>query len=80
MRRTAPSGGLEPVADAGSGGHSVFAAALLGVLQENNEIVEAQALFAPVRKATVLNADQTPVYSDIRLAGHDGGDFIFAPK
>ena len=43
-------------------------------------IVEAQALFAPVRKTVVLNADQTPVYSDIRLAGHDGGDFIFAPK
>ncbi len=68
------------MADAGSGGHSVFAAALLGALRENSEIVEAQALFAPVRKTVVLNADQTPVYSDIRLAGHDGGDFIFAPK
>ena len=79
-RTALASGGLEPVADAGSGGHSVFAAALLGVLRENTETVEAQALFAPVRKAVVLNADQTPVYSDIRLAGHDGGDFIFAPK
>jgi len=28
----------------------------------------------------VLNANQTPVYSDIRLAGHDGDDFIFSPK
>ena len=50
------------------------------MLQENTEIVEATVLFAPVRKKVVLNADQTPVYSDIRLAGHDGGDFIFAPK
>ena len=79
-RTALASGGLEPVADAGSGGHSVFAAALLNVLRENSEIVEAQALFAPVRKSVVLNANQTPVYSDIRMAGHDGGDFIFAPK
>ena len=50
------------------------------MLRENSETVEAQALFAPVRKAVVLNADQTPAYSDIRLAGHDGGDFIFSPK
>ncbi|MDA0231378.1 MAG: caspase family protein [Proteobacteria bacterium] len=79
-RTALASGGLEPVADAGSGGHSVFAAALLGALQENTEIIEANELFAPVRKSVVLNANQTPIYSDIRLAGHDGGDFIFAPK
>jgi hypothetical protein len=79
-RAALASGGLEPVADAGSGGHSVFAAALLQALRDNTEIIEAQALFVPVRKSVVLNANQTPVYSDIRLAGHDGGDFIFAPK
>ena len=79
-RTALASGGLEPVADAGSGGHSVFAAALLQALRDNTEIIEAQVLFAPVRKSVVLNANQTPVYSDIRLAGHDGGDFIFAPK
>ena len=74
------SGGLESVADAGSGGHSVFAAALLDVLQENSEIIAAHEGFAPVCKSVVLNANQTPLYSDIYLAGHDGGDFIFAPK
>ena len=79
-RTALASGGLEPVADSGGGDHSVFAAALLGALRENSEMVEAQALFAPVRKKVVLNANQTPVYSDIRLAGHDGGDFVFAPK
>jgi len=79
-RTALASGGLEPVVDSGSGGHSVFAAALLSVLEENGEIIEAQELFAPVRKKVVLNANQTPVYSDIRLAGHDGGDFIFAPR
>jgi hypothetical protein len=25
----------------------------------------------------MLNSDQTPEYSDIRKAGHDGGDFLF---
>jgi len=40
-RTALASGGLEPVADAGSGGHSVFAAALLGALRENSEIIEA---------------------------------------
>jgi hypothetical protein len=79
-RTALASGGLEPVADAGSGGHSVFATALLAALKENSEIVEAQELFAPVRRSVVLNANQTPVYSDIRLAGHDGGDFVFAPR
>jgi hypothetical protein len=79
-RTALASGGLEPVADSGSGGHSVFAAALLSALRENTEIVEAQALFAPVRKKVVLNANQTPVYTDIRLAGHEGGDFVFAPR
>ena len=68
------------MADAGAGGQSVFAAALLSALEEISEIIEAQELFAPVRKAVVLNATQTPVYSDIRLAGHDGGDFIISQK
>ena len=79
-RTALASGGLEPVADSGSDGHSVFARALLSALRENSKIVEAQALFALARKTVVLNTDQTPVYSDIRMAGHDGGDFIFAPK
>jgi len=28
----------------------------------------------------VLNADQTPEYSDVRLAGHECGDFVFVPR
>jgi hypothetical protein len=27
----------------------------------------------------MLNSDQTPQYSDIRRAGHEGGEFIFVP-
>ena len=46
-------------------------------MRENSENIETQALLAPVRKRAILNADQTPVYSDIRLAGYDGGEFIY---
>jgi uncharacterized caspase-like protein len=79
-RTVLSSGGLEPVADSGGSGHSVFASALLSVLRENTEIVEAQGLFDPVRQRVVLNANQTPQYSDVRLAGHEGGDFVFVPQ
>jgi len=28
----------------------------------------------------LLNAQQTPQYSDVRQAGHDGGDFLFVRR
>jgi len=37
-------------------------------------------MFERVRQTVVLNADQTPEYSDIRKAGHEGGDFLFVRK
>lgn len=79
-RTVLTSGGLEPVADAGSGGHSIFAAAFLAALQENTGIMDAETFFEKVRKPVVLAAQQTPEYSNLRSAGHDGGDFIFVRK
>ena len=76
-RTVLTSGGLEPVADSGGSGHSVFAKAFLDVLAENKAVLEAQRLFGAVRKKVVVNADQTPQYADVRRAGHDGGDFLF---
>lgn len=73
------SGGLEPVVDGGSEGHSVFASAFLKSLRDNDEVMEGQTLFREVRRQVVLNADQTPEYSDMRKAGHEGGDFLFVP-
>jgi uncharacterized caspase-like protein len=73
------SGGLEPVVDSGGGGHSVFAKAFLSALRDNAEVLEAQILFNRVSRPVVLNARQTPRYSDVRQAGHDGGDFLFVP-
>ena len=74
------SGGLEPVADSGGGQHSVFAAQFLNALQSNEGVLDGTQLFEKVRQSVVLNADQTPEYSDIRRAGHEGGDFLFVRK
>ncbi|NKB59679.1 MAG: hypothetical protein GKS00_25450 [Alphaproteobacteria bacterium] len=74
------SGGLEPVADSGGGKHSVFAAQFLKALRSNEGVLDGTKLFETVRQNVVLNADQTPEYSDIRRAGHEGGDFLFVRK
>lgn len=72
------SGGLEPVTDSGGGDHSVFAKALLDALRENSGVLLGSELFSRIRRPIMLNAEQTPEYGDIRFAGHEGGDFIFA--
>jgi len=77
-RTVMASGGLEPVADeGGKGSHSVFASALIETLNENQGILDGTLLFSQIRRPVMVNADQTPEYSDIRKAGHDGGDFLF---
>ena len=73
------SGGLEPVLDGGGGDHSVFTRAFLTALRESDEVLDGNQLFTSVRGAVIVNALQTPEYSDIQLAGHDGGDFLFVP-
>jgi uncharacterized caspase-like protein len=79
-RTVMASGGIEPVADrGGKGEHSVFASALIEALSENEGVLDATLLFSKIRRPVMLNADQTPEYSDIRKAGHDGGDFLFVP-
>ena len=58
----------------------VFAAQFLNALQSNEGVLDGTQLFEKVRQSVVLNADQTPEYSDIRRAGHEGGDFLFVRK
>jgi hypothetical protein len=75
------SGGLEPVSDSGgTRGHSVFASAFLEALRGNETVIDGSAVFSRVRRPVMTNADQIPEYSDIRKAGHDGGDFLFVPR
>ena len=76
-RTVLTSGGLEPVLDSAGGDHSVFAKALLNALKGNNSVIDGTALFGEIRRPVMLNAPQTPQYSDIRFAGHEGGDFLF---
>jgi TPR repeat protein len=72
------SGGFEPVADGGGGGHSVFARAFLDALEAANDKVNSGTeMFLSMRRQVMLGAEQTPEYGDIRLAGHQGGDFLF---
>jgi ankyrin repeat protein len=75
------SGGLEPVIDSGGKGlHSVFASAFLDTLSENKGIMDGTLFFNKLRRQVMLNSDQTPEYSDIRKAGHEGGEFLFVRK
>jgi uncharacterized caspase-like protein len=76
-RTVLTSGGLEPVADSGGGEHSVFAKAFLAALQDNQDVLDGQQLFSLIRRPVILNAAQTPEYTDMRYAGHEGGDFLF---
>ncbi|MEQ9640442.1 MAG: caspase family protein [Alphaproteobacteria bacterium] len=79
-RTALSSGGVEPVSDAGPGGHSVFADAFLAALRENRDVLDGQALFQRLKQRVVANAQQTPQYADVRDASHDGGDFLFVPR
>ena len=74
------SGGIEPVADSADGRHSPFAKAFLQVLQENPSVIDGTELFSQMRRPVMLSANQTPEFSDVRNAGHDGGDFLFVKR
>ncbi|MEE8432215.1 MAG: caspase family protein [Candidatus Desulfatibia sp.] len=52
----------------------------IDALNENQGILDATLLFSQIRRPVMVNTDQTPEYSDIRKAGHDGGDFLFVPR
>ena len=73
------SGGLEPVED-GKGKHSPFARAFLQALNDNEGVFDGTKLFNTIRRPVMVSANQTPQYSDVRRAGHDGGDFLFVKR
>jgi hypothetical protein len=84
-RTALTSGGLEPVLDAGGGGHSVFARAFLDVLAQNHDVLEGQRLFQELSARVTYAAqnyqfEQLPQYAPIKFAGHEAGDFFLVPK
>ena len=80
VRVVLTSGGLEPVVDGGGGNHSVFAKAVLEALRANKGQMRGTELALQIRRPVMLAANQTPDYSDLRFAGHEGGDFVFAAQ
>jgi len=84
-RTALSSGGIQPVLDAGGGGNSVFARALLDVLRENDDILEGMRLYREVSArvayaSQALGLDQVPEYAPVKFAGHESGDFFFVPR
>jgi formylglycine-generating enzyme required for sulfatase activity/uncharacterized caspase-like protein len=73
------SGGDEPVADGGSGIHSIFADALLrGLRQIDKAQFTARELFNEyIEESVAGRASQTPEYDPLRNSGHEAGDFVF---
>jgi Caspase domain/Sel1 repeat len=84
-RTALTSGGVAPVLDAGAGNHSIFAKALLNVLEENAGVVEGQRLHQEIvtsvsYAAGSFNVEQVPEYAPIKSAGHEAGDFFFVAR
>jgi hypothetical protein len=82
------SGMLAPVLDdegaAGKSKHSLFAKALLEVLDEARGMMTGDGLYTAVHARVVYRSqkmkfDQAPFYTGLAHAGHEGGDFLFVP-
>lgn len=78
------SGGVAPVQDGGGGKHSVFAKALLDVLDRNETVLEGRLAHALVSQSVITDSqaiqfEQTPLYAPLKFTGHEGGDFLFVP-
>ncbi len=80
-RKALTSGGVEPVADKGQEGHSVFTYYFLKSLSGNNEkYFDAGQLYNDLKIPVVNNSQQTPEYSPVKNTGDEGGQFIFIKK
>lgn len=84
-RQLMASGGVEPVADGGGSGHSIFAKALLDALSAMpdttftaSELFEQKVKPAVISAANALSEGQTPGFNRISRAGDEpGSEFVF---
>ncbi len=84
-RTALTSGGVQPVADAARGEHSLFAGALIVALNDNNQLLTGQRLFREIAsnmalKSATAGLQQVPEYAPIQFAGHEAGEYFFMPK
>ena len=77
-RQVITSGGLEPVADGGRDGHSLFAYYFLKALQENNrQIIDLENLFhSYVWKPVTEIGDQRPNVGRLKTPMDEDGQFV----
>jgi WD40 repeat protein len=80
-RKAMTSGGIEPVLDGGQNGHSIFSYYLLKILDNNDKkyLVSSQ-LYEGIKIPVINNSEQSPLFSAIKNAGDEGGEFIFLKK
>ena len=72
------SGNKEPVSDAGSEGHSVFAYQLLKELKQNDKpFISIQEIYTRIAPIISNNSEQTPLCRPIQNSGDQGGEFVF---
>jgi len=73
------SGGDEPVSDSGTGGHSVFAYAVLRALAQPSQSIftGSDLLYGSIRQQVAGKSSQVPQYAYIRNSNDDQGDFVF---
>ncbi len=72
------SGGDEPVADEGRGGHSIFAWYLMQAMHDVDNWKSGSDIFELVKEDVRTSFPQTPQYGAILSAGHEtGGDYLF---
>ncbi len=78
-RKVIASGGTEPVADFGTGGHSVFAYYLIKTLEDNMKpYITSFQLYDRLVRAVTNNSKQTPEFGIVPDTGDQGsGDFTF---
>jgi len=79
------SGGVKPVLDDSGNGHSVFANALIEVLEGNQGVLEGSKLFREIKsrveiRAKELNVDQSPQYATLKRTGHEFGEFLLVNR
>ena len=80
-RNVITSGGLEPVADGGKKGHSIFAYYFLKILAGNSwPYLSGKQLGVKVEELVTRNSKQTPVCRYIHGVGDEGGQFFFINK
>lgn len=74
------SGGDEPVADDGLGGHSIFAWYFMQALRNVNNWEPAKKIYEQVRNNVINAFPQTPQFGGIISAGHLEGDYAIIKK